>query len=333
MGFRTVIFRALRMIGLLTFFGWWVFQVATAWIGRATAPEDTQVVQDRFAQFVDWLLSTPGWVPGSLAIVFGLVVLAPNASWTAIRAMRGKLPPDVKPETMEAVSPIKIDARNEPQETTDVGPFVGGLLGGPISSSAIGALSNVSPTPAPPRVDPETEHEDKKKAKFALRASAEDHFEPTYLAAIKFRAKVVDTLLYSFPQGPVRDAVSLGCRDYCILEFRDSWLSWVDIQKADKIRRVSLHKVETSYYQAFLEYSRNLDLAFAMLTDPNQQRSVPVLQDIRSLHDSWRPLHDAMIVHNAALKREFPDLHTVHKMHTMNNFSVPEIDWSKLNQR
>lgn len=63
-----------KAIGLLVAVGLWIFAFFDRllnWVGKSTSPEDGQLlVETKFPQFVEWLVSTPGWVPPLIATAF-----------------------------------------------------------------------------------------------------------------------------------------------------------------------------------------------------------------------------------------------------------------------
>ncbi len=313
-------------MGLLVFFGWWVFDFTTGWIGRSTAPEDTEVAKDRLGQFVDWLLSTPGWVPGSLAIIFGTVVLFPHASWTAFQAMRGKLPADRTPETVEPISSTQIEARNEPPETADVGPFLGGgLLGGPLGSAPIGALHGSRLPPAPPRTDPETEHENKKAAKEALIKAAKNYFGPAYDASHKLRHSATKLYTHNIPKGPTLQAIIWGLSRYDLGIKNDNRPSVEHLKNADRVRAMTLFEAESAYYYNYCWYARSVEFALNVMSRVEGAPKALVDQ-ASSEYSNWLGLHQKFVDHNSCALAEFIDLNTIPKM-----TGLVHVDWSAPN--
>lgn len=65
--------RVVGWLGALALWLWWLTPRALDWVGRSTLPDDwRQLMTERLPAALDWLFSTPGWVPGILATVLTL---------------------------------------------------------------------------------------------------------------------------------------------------------------------------------------------------------------------------------------------------------------------
>jgi hypothetical protein len=312
--------RAFRVIGLVLFSGWWILQSVLNWIGRSTVPEDSKVATDRASQILDWVLSTPGWVPATLATAFALVVLFPGAFAFAFKAMRGKVPRGPTINTTPQTQPIEISKQVAP---TMAAP-IGGLLSAPLASM---------PRPTPPspphfwwkELPSVDEGADKNAAKKKIVQLARRFLDKALFQQLHFYAAARDAFTAQFANSPLRNALVRGLDIARDGESRAIKGALADLLNPDAVAVMSLHEATSNYYGYFCNYVRGIQLTADLIKKASFPGAVP--ENIRTKHDAWRLVHDEMMAEHKRLANEDLYLDLLRTMSEQPTLAIPEFDW------
>ncbi|HCL65921.1 MAG TPA: hypothetical protein DIC56_13995 [Rhizobium sp.] len=72
---KTLLARVIGWLLSVIFFMWTGFTFLMDWVGRSTALEDFQQLQERLPAILEWLYQTPWYVPAGLAALLSAVVI------------------------------------------------------------------------------------------------------------------------------------------------------------------------------------------------------------------------------------------------------------------
>lgn len=309
---------------------WTAIKFALDWVGRSTVVEDFQALLAKLPRAVEFFYQVPWQVPALLAATVTGVLIYPD-----IRKLLSK---QGSPEPAAALAQAPTDkspttsAKPKPEvEVPDEEPFGAGILGGPIGSSPVGTVSGSRLPSTPPRTDPETEHEDKKKAKESIVCLARDQFYPAWMAMNKLKAQARDVFLRRLDRKtPVYPVISRAI-DHGVFEqaTKDKNLNVHGIQSIDKVRERNFHEVTTDYYHNYIDYVRNAEIAISAINQ-SKPEVLGCLQNVKAAYKEWRDLHDKLIAANVAYGHANLDDHTISKMHENVKAALDEPDWDSL---
>jgi len=227
---------------------------------------------------------------------------------------------EAKPKQIEKKNPPDVDE-----------PFGGRVLGASMTGPSMGLSVNTQQLPTPKRVDPETEHADKKKAKEALVPLAINFFDPAMKALGQLKCGARD--LYLSPMKRNGAARNLFSRtiDYGPQKpaSRHDYAGYHDLQLIDKVRQLNLYETEVAFYHTYIDYAENVKLAVSLIDECTPSHASQV-ENLQILYKTWRTAHDSFVEQQRTLNDEFLDLNTVGRLEKNVLQDVPEPNWEAL---
>jgi hypothetical protein len=67
--------RMAALIGAVVFWTWAIVRLALDWIGRSTVVDDYNQLVERLPNWLEWLFTTPWWVPSGLATILTVILI------------------------------------------------------------------------------------------------------------------------------------------------------------------------------------------------------------------------------------------------------------------